>query len=192
MAGTPPPELDACMCGHIDRDTPATHVSETPPPPHHTPPLLPPSFPPTPTHHHHPPPSSPTHTPPPPPNSFVELLILFEQCSQRVREPILLRTEKLARRQRSMNTGEENSSAVHEHEHNLKPHGESNVVNSAIHGGGRCVAKNRDEREYGGPCKRHMVAMSIRFTSFHNTLHWPTGSVDMGHGVSYCGAAYPC
>ena len=30
------------------------------------------------------------------------------------------------------------------------------------------------------------VGILIRFTSFLDTLHWPTGSVDMGHlGVSF-------
>ena len=31
IPGVLPPELDACLCGHIDRDIPATHVSEPPP-----------------------------------------------------------------------------------------------------------------------------------------------------------------
>ena len=33
LPGVLPPELDACLCGHIDRDMSATHVSEPPPPP---------------------------------------------------------------------------------------------------------------------------------------------------------------
>ena len=33
LPGVLPPELDACLSGHIDRDIPATHVSEPPPPP---------------------------------------------------------------------------------------------------------------------------------------------------------------
>ena len=32
LPGVLPPELDACLCGHIDRDMPATHVSEPQPP----------------------------------------------------------------------------------------------------------------------------------------------------------------
>ena len=35
------------------------------------------------------------------------------------------------------------------------------------------------------------IGILIRFTSFLHTLHWPTGSVDMGHlGVSFFGASY--
>ena len=33
LPGVLPPELDACLCGLIDRDMPATHVSKPPPPP---------------------------------------------------------------------------------------------------------------------------------------------------------------
>ena len=32
----------------------------------------------------------------------------------------------------------------------------------------------------------YSVGLLIRFTSFLNTLHWPSGSVDFGHfGVSF-------
>ena len=37
----------------------------------------------------------------------------------------------------------------------------------------------------------YSVGILIRFTSFLGTLHWPSGSVDMGHfGVSFFGASY--
>ena len=34
----------------------------------------------------------------------------------------------------------------------------------------------------------YSVSILVRFTSFLNTLHWPSGSVDLGHfGISFLG-----
>ena len=38
----------------------------------------------------------------------------------------------------------------------------------------------------------YSVGILIRFTSFLGALHWPSGSVDLGHfGISFFGTSYP-